>query len=60
LHKDEIAGEAKKIRGAIKDAIGKATDDDKLRVEGALDKAEGGLQKSVGQAKAKVRDALKN
>lgn len=60
MHKDEIAGEAKKARGAVKDAIGKATGDEKLRADGALDKAEGELQKGVGKVKDAARDALKN
>jgi uncharacterized protein YjbJ (UPF0337 family) len=59
VHKDEIAGQAKKVRGALKDVLGKVTGDDKLRVDGALDKAEGGMQKNAGKAKESVRDALK-
>lgn len=60
MHKDEIAGEAKKARGAVKDAIGKATGDDKLRADGALDKAEGEVQKAAGKVKEAARDALKH
>jgi uncharacterized protein YjbJ (UPF0337 family) len=60
MHKDEIAGEAKKARGAVKDAVGKATGDDKLRADGALDKAEGELQKGAGKVKEAARDALKH
>lgn len=60
MHKDEIKGAAKQARGHVKDAVGKATGDDKLRVDGAADKAEGAVQKEFGKAKAKVRDALKH
>ena len=59
MHKDEIKGTAKEVRGNVKDAIGKATGDDKLRVDGAADKAEGAIQKGAGKAKEAVRDALK-
>jgi uncharacterized protein YjbJ (UPF0337 family) len=59
MHKDEVKGAAKEARGHIKDAVGKATGDDKLRVDGAVDKAEGAVQKKVGETKEKVRDALK-
>ena len=59
MHKDEAKGGAKEARGHIKDAVGKATGDDKLRADGAMDKAEGKLQQGVGQAKDKLRDALK-
>jgi len=59
MHKDEIEGTAKQARGNVKDAVGKLTGDDKLRADGALDKAEGAVQKAAGQAKDAVRDALK-
>jgi uncharacterized protein YjbJ (UPF0337 family) len=60
MHKDEVKGTAKEARGHVKDAIGKATGDEKLRVDGAADKAEGAVQKGVGKAKEAVRDALKD
>jgi uncharacterized protein YjbJ (UPF0337 family) len=60
MHKDEIKGAAKEVRGNVKDAIGRATGDDKLRVDGAADKAEGAIQKGVGKAKEAARDALKH
>lgn len=59
MHKDEIKGSAKEARGHVKDAVGKATGDDKLRADGAMDKAEGKVQKAVGEAKDDARDALK-
>jgi len=56
----EAAADARNLRrGAVKDAIGKATGDEKLRADGAADKAEGAIQKGVGKAKEAVRDALK-
>jgi uncharacterized protein YjbJ (UPF0337 family) len=59
MHKDEVKGSAKEARGHVKDAVGKVTGDDKLRVDGAMDKAEGKVQKEVGKAKEAGRDALK-
>ena len=59
MHKDEVKGGAKQARGQIKQAIGKATGDSKLRADGAVDKAEGKLQQGVCKAKEKVREALK-
>jgi uncharacterized protein YjbJ (UPF0337 family) len=59
MHKDQVEGAAKEARGHVKDAIGKVTGDEKLRVDGAADKAEGAVQKKVGDAKEAVRDALK-
>ena len=60
MHKDEVKGTAKEARGNVKDAVGKAIGDEKLRADGAADKAEGAVQKGVGKAKEAVRDALKH
>ena len=59
MHKDEVKGAAKQARGAVKDAIGKATGDGKLQADGKADKVEGKVQQEVGKAKEAVRDALK-
>ncbi len=60
MHKDEIKGAAKQARGQVKEAVGKATGDAKLRADGAADKVEGAVQRKVGEAKHAVRDALKH
>ena len=59
MHKDEAKGAAKEARGHVKDAVGRATGDDKLLANGAADKAEGAIQKGVGKIKEAARDALK-
>ena len=59
MHKDEAAGLGKQAKGAVKDAAGGLTGDEKLQAEGKLDKAEGKLQKKVGEVKDDARDALK-
>lgn len=59
MHKDEVKGSAKEARGAVKDAIGKATGDKKLQADGAADKVEGKVQKTAGEIKEAARDALK-
>ena len=55
MDKDRIAGAAKKIRGSIKETIGKATGDAKLEAEGKTDKVEGTVQNAIGG----LKDALK-
>ena len=55
MDKDRIAGSAKKIKGSIKEAIGKATGDAKLETEGKADKVEGRVQNAIGG----LKDALK-
>jgi uncharacterized protein YjbJ (UPF0337 family) len=59
MHKDQVEGAGKQVRGTVKDAVGKATGDRKLQADGTLDKAEGRVQSEVGKAKETVRDALK-
>jgi uncharacterized protein YjbJ (UPF0337 family) len=59
MHKDEVKGAAKEVRGAVKDAIGKATGDKKLQADGVADKVEGKVQKTAGEIKDAARDALK-
>lgn len=60
MHKDEVEGGAKQVRGAVKDAVGKATGDAKLQADGKADKAEGKIQQGIGKAKETIRDALKH
>ena len=60
MHKDEVKGAAKVARGNVKDAIGKATGDQKLRADGAADKVEGKVQNAAGKLKEAARDALKH
>jgi len=60
MHKDEVKGTAKEVRGKVKDAVGKMTGDDKLRADGAADVAEGKVQKTAGKVKEAARDALKH
>jgi uncharacterized protein YjbJ (UPF0337 family) len=55
MDKDRIAGSAKKIKGSIKETIGKATGDAKLEAEGKADKVEGKIQNAIGG----LKDALK-
>jgi uncharacterized protein YjbJ (UPF0337 family) len=60
MHDDEAKGIGKQVKGAIKDAAGGLTGDERLQTEGKLDKAEGKVQQKVGEAKENVRDALKH
>jgi uncharacterized protein YjbJ (UPF0337 family) len=55
MDKDRIAGSAKQVKGAIKEAAGKALGDTKLTAEGKSDKVEGKIQNAIGG----LKDALK-
>ena len=59
MHKDQVDGAGKQVKGAIKDAVGGLTGNEQLQAEGKLDKAEGKLQQKVGDVKDGARDALK-
>jgi uncharacterized protein YjbJ (UPF0337 family) len=59
MDKDRVVGSAKVVKGAVKEAIGKATGDGKLQTDGKADKVEGKIQNAVGGMKDTVRDALK-
>ena len=57
MDKEHLKGAADKAAGAAKDAVGKATGNDKLRVEGAVDKAKGAAHDALGNAKDGLRKA---
>jgi uncharacterized protein YjbJ (UPF0337 family) len=55
MDKEHVKGAADQAKGAVKDAVGKVTGDEKLQAEGKIDKATGALHNAVGD----VKDALK-
>jgi uncharacterized protein YjbJ (UPF0337 family) len=60
MDKNRIIGAAKEAKGAVKQAIGKATGDAKLQADGKADKAEGKVQNAVGGLNDAIWDALHN
>jgi uncharacterized protein YjbJ (UPF0337 family) len=48
MDKDRVAGSAKKIKGSIKEVVGKAAGDAKLDAKGKADKVEGKVQNAGG------------
>ena len=59
MDKDRVAGSAKQVTGAVKQAIGKAVGDVKLESEGKADKVEGKVQNAIGGLKDTIRETLK-
>jgi uncharacterized protein YjbJ (UPF0337 family) len=51
MDKDRVVGSAKQVKGAIKQAVGKAVGDAKLESDGNADKIEGKIQNAVGGVK---------
>lgn len=52
---DQFKGAAKEIGGSIKEGIGKLTGNEKLQAEGLADRAEGVVQKKVGDVKSDLK-----
>jgi uncharacterized protein YjbJ (UPF0337 family) len=59
MDEDRIKGAAKQTKGSIKEAVGKVTGDTKTEGEGALEKAAGETQRTVGGIKDSARDATR-
>jgi uncharacterized protein YjbJ (UPF0337 family) len=59
MHKDTIKGAAKDAAGSIKEAVGKATGNERLEAEGVAEKTVGKVQKGVGDLKDAASNALK-
>ncbi len=55
MNREHIKGAVDQAKGSIKQAVGTACGDTKLKVEGALDKAKGKLESAVGDAKDAIR-----
>jgi len=55
MDRDRIIGSGKQIKGAVKQAVGKAVGDAKLESEGKTDKIEGKVQNTIGG----IKDTLK-
>lgn len=55
---DKIKGLANEAVGNVKQGIGKATDNDRLRAEGKAQEVKGEAQQAVGKAKDAVKNAI--
>jgi uncharacterized protein YjbJ (UPF0337 family) len=58
MNKDELNGKVDKLKGQAKQAVGKATDNERLHDEGVADEAAGSVEEGFGKARRKVGDAL--
>jgi uncharacterized protein YjbJ (UPF0337 family) len=59
VSKEGIEGATQKGVGAVKETMGKAVGNDKLRAEGMADKAAGSAKEAVGKAKDAIHKATK-
>jgi len=51
MDKEHVKSAADKASGAVKEAAGKVTGNEKLQAEGKFDKAKGEVREAVGDAK---------
>ena len=59
MSREGIEGATQKGVGAVKETVGKAIGNDKLRAEGMADKAAGSAKEAVGKAKDAMHKATK-
>jgi uncharacterized protein YjbJ (UPF0337 family) len=59
MDKNRVEGSIKEVKGATKEAVGKAIGDAKLRSDGKAEKTVGKVQNAVGGLNDAVRDAVK-
>ena len=59
MDKEHVKGALDKAKGAVKDAVGGLTGNDKLQAEGKMDKATGAAHNAVGNVKDAVKDLSK-
>jgi uncharacterized protein YjbJ (UPF0337 family) len=55
-NEDQVKGKAKDIGGKVKEGVGDAVGNDKMKRDGQADQAKGKVQKGVGDAKDKLSD----
>jgi uncharacterized protein YjbJ (UPF0337 family) len=56
---NQIKGYTNEAGGKIKQGVGKAIGNDRLRAKGAAQEAKGDAQKAVGKAKGAIKDAAR-
>jgi uncharacterized protein YjbJ (UPF0337 family) len=59
MDKNRVEGSIKEVKGATKEALGKAIGDAKLQSDGKAEKTVGKVQSAVGGLNDAVRDAVK-
>lgn len=58
MNKDELDGKVDQLKGKVKQAVGSATDDQRLHEQGVADEAAGTVEEGFGKARRKVGEAL--
>jgi len=59
-NKDEVEGKFDQAKGAVKENVGDAIDDERMQSEGAAERAGGHVQEGFGTARRKVGETLED
>lgn len=59
-NKDEVEGKWDQAKGAVKENVGRAIDDEEMEAEGQADRASGNIQEGYGEAKRKVGETIED
>lgn len=59
-NKAEVKGKIKKAKGTVKEDVGHAVGNRRMENQGAADRQEGSVQETLGKARRKVGDAVKD
>ncbi len=57
VDENRVEGAWDKVKGNVKEGVGKVTGDEKMQAEGKADQVKGKTESTVGGAKDTVRDA---
>ncbi len=60
MNKEHVKGAADHAKVAVKEGVGKATGNERLREEGQLDKAKGDIHEAAGDVKDAVKKAARD
>ena len=59
-NKDEMEGKWDQAKGAVKENIGRATNNRDLETEGAADRASGNVEEGFGKARRKIGETIED
>jgi len=55
MSKEEVKGRGKKIKGQIREEVGKLTDNKAEQLKGKIEQVEGQVQEGIGKIKRKAK-----
>ena len=58
MNEHQVKGRVEQAKGKVKEVAGRAVGNDRLRAEGEIDQVAGKTEKTYGDTKERVKDAL--